>query len=71
MSTAGLAAQNLGAATGVQVRTAASLVNAIEHDTAPAVDVLIWDEMGMASNREQGVILAWAASNQIDVRGMG
>lgn len=71
ISTAGLAAQNLGAATGVQVRTAASLVNAIEHDTAPAVDVLIWDEMGMASNREQGVILAWAASNEIDVRGMG
>lgn len=71
ISTAGLAAQNLGAATGVQVRTAASLVNAIEHDTAPVVDVLIWDEMGMASNREQGVILAWAASNQIDVRGMG
>ena len=71
ISTAGLAAQNLGAATGVQVRTAASLVNAIENDRAPSVDVLVWDEMGMASNREQGVILAWAASNEIDVRGMG
>lgn len=71
ISTAGLAAQNLGESAGVAVSTAAGLVDAIESGQAPAVDVLIWDEMGMASTREQAVILPWAAANGVDVRGMG
>lgn len=71
ISTSGLAAQNLGAAAGVEVSTAYGLAAAITAGKAPAVDVLIWDEMGMASTREQAVILPWAAANGVDVRGMG
>lgn len=71
ISTAGLAAQNLGESAGVAVSTAAGLVNAIESGQAPDIDVLVWDEMGMASTREQAVILPWAAANRVDVRGMG
>jgi conjugative relaxase-like TrwC/TraI family protein len=71
ISTSGLAAQNLGAAAGIEVTTAFALAKAIGEGRAPDVDVLMWDEMGMASTREQAVILAWAASNGVDVRGMG
>lgn|GEM_PF-1604817 len=71
ISTSGLAAQNLGAAAGIEVTTAHGLTKAITEGRAPAVDVLVWDEMGMASTREQAVILPWAAANEIDVRGMG
>lgn len=71
ISTSGLAAQNLGAAAGIDVTTAHGLAKAISDGRAPDVDVLMWDEMAMASTREQAVILPWAAANRVDVRGMG
>jgi conjugative relaxase-like TrwC/TraI family protein len=71
ISTSGLAAQNLGAAAGIDVTTAHGLAKAISDGRAPNIDVLMWDEMGMASTREQAVILPWAAANRVDVRGMG
>jgi conjugative relaxase-like TrwC/TraI family protein len=71
ISTAGLAAQNLGAAAGMDVTTAHGLAHAIKMGQAPDVDVVVWDEMGMASTREQATILGWAAGNGVDVRGMG
>ena len=71
ISTSGLAAQNLGAAAGIDVTTAHGLAKAISDGRAPDIDVLMWDEMGMASTREQAVILAWAVANRVDVRGMG
>lgn len=71
ISTSGLAAQNLGAAANVEVWTAAALVKAIEEGRAPDVDVILWDEMGMASTREQAVILPWAAATRADLRGAG
>lgn len=71
ISTSGLAAQNLGAAAGIDVTTAHGLAKAITEGRAPQIDVLMWDEMAMASTREQAVILPWAAANAVDVRGMG
>ena len=71
ISTSGLAAQNLGAAAGIDVTTAFGLARAITQGRAPEVDVVVWDEMGMASTREQAIILPWAAANGVDVRGMG
>ncbi len=71
ISTSGLAAQNLGATAGIEVTTAHGLAKAIADGRAPDIDVLMWDEMAMASTREQAVILPWAAGKAVDVRGMG
>ena len=61
----------MGAAAGIDVTTAFGLARAITQGRAPEVDVVVWDEMGMASTREQAIILPWAAANGVDVRGMG